>query len=179
DQFQIKTGGYSVEFGRSSGGVINAVTRSGTNELKGGVEFTFEPEAFRSKADDHRFYDVDGAGNPVPVDYRSSRDERDLVKGNAWASGPLVRDKLFIFAMYEQQKVDSGYTLSSGASWNKGDANNGFWGAKLDWNINENHLLELLAFSDEAETDTTTYGRSEEHTSELQSRENLVCRLLL
>ena len=158
DQFQIKTGGYSVEFGRSTGGVINAVTRSGTNELKGGVEFTFEPEAFRSKADDHRFYDVDGAGNPVPVDYRSSRDERDLVKGNAWASGPLVRDKLFIFAMYEQQKVDSGYTLSSGASWNKGDANNGFWGAKLDWNINENHLLELLAFSDEAETDTTTYG---------------------
>jgi len=158
DQFQIKTGGYSVEFGRSTGGVINAVTRSGTNELKGGVEFTFEPEAFRSKADDHRFYDVDGAGNPVPVDYRSSRDERDLIKGNAWASGPLVRDKLFIFAMYEQQKVDSGYTLSSGASWNKGDANNGFWGAKLDWNINENHLLELLAFSDEAETDTTTYG---------------------
>src|SRR5690606_22703762 len=150
DQFQIKTGGYSVEFGRSTGGVINAVTRSGTNELKGGVEFTFAPEALRSRADDHRFYDVDGAGNPVPVDYRSSRDERDLIKGNAWASGPLVRDKLFIFAMYEQQKVDSGYTLSSGASWNKGDANNGFWGAKLDWNINENHLLELLAFSDEA-----------------------------
>src|SRR5690606_5558628 len=31
-EFQVKTGGYSVEFGRSTGGVINAVTRSGGNE---------------------------------------------------------------------------------------------------------------------------------------------------
>ena len=40
-EFQVKTGGYSVEFGRSTGGVINAVTRSGSNELKGGMELTF------------------------------------------------------------------------------------------------------------------------------------------
>lgn len=32
DQFQIKTRGYSAEFGRSTGGVVNAVTRRGTNE---------------------------------------------------------------------------------------------------------------------------------------------------
>ena len=158
DQFQIKTGGYSVEFGRSTGGVINAVTRSGSNELKGGVELTFEPEAFSSTARDHRFYDVDGSGNPVPVDYRSSRDRSSLIKANAWASGPLVEDRLFLFAMYEQQKVDSGYTLNAGASWHDGKASNGFWGTKLDWNINENHLLELLAFSDEGQTDTTSYA---------------------
>src|SRR5690606_28851991 len=47
EEFQVKTGGYSVEFGRSTGGVINAVTRSGTNEFQGGVEFTFEPAAWR------------------------------------------------------------------------------------------------------------------------------------
>ena len=33
DEFQVKTGGYSVEFGRSTGGVINAVTRRGSNEF--------------------------------------------------------------------------------------------------------------------------------------------------
>src|SRR3546814_2590261 len=38
------------------------------------------------------------------------------------------------------------------------DSNNDFWGGKLDWRINDNHLLELLAFSDEAESDTTKYN---------------------
>ena len=157
DQFQIKTGGYSVEFGRSTGGVINAVTRSGSNEFEGGIEVTFEPEAFKATAEDHRFYDTDGAGNPVPVDYRSSRDRSSFLKTNVWASGPLVQDKLFLFAMYEQRQTDSGYNLSSGTTWNTGDSDNGFWGAKLDWNITGNHLLELLAFSDEGDTETTTY----------------------
>jgi hypothetical protein len=40
DQFQVKTGGYSVEFGRTTGGVVNAVARSGTNEFKAGAELT-------------------------------------------------------------------------------------------------------------------------------------------
>src|SRR3546814_20350573 len=38
------------------------------------------------------------------------------------------------------------------------DSNNDFWGGKLDWRINDNHLLELLAFPDEAESDTTKYN---------------------
>ena len=40
DEFQVKTGGYSVEFGRTTGGVINAVTRKGTNEFEFGAEIT-------------------------------------------------------------------------------------------------------------------------------------------
>ncbi len=43
-EFQVKTGGYSVEFGRTTGGVINAVTRSGTNEFEFGGEITWEPD---------------------------------------------------------------------------------------------------------------------------------------
>src|SRR5690606_37959713 len=47
-EYQVKTGGYSVEFGRATGGVINAVTRSGSNEFEGGVQLTFEPEAWKA-----------------------------------------------------------------------------------------------------------------------------------
>ena len=42
-EFQVKTGGYSVEFGRTTGGVINAVTKSGTNEFEYGTEVVWEP----------------------------------------------------------------------------------------------------------------------------------------
>jgi outer membrane receptor for ferrienterochelin and colicin len=150
EEFQIKTGGYSAEFGRSTGGVINAVSRSGSNELKGGVSVTFEPSAFRSKADDH--YYKDGRTN-----VRSSHDSRSFTKTNGWASGPLVKDKLFLFAMYEQRDNNSGSTNAAGNSWTKAESNNGFWGTKLDWNINDNHLLELMAFSDKGDVDSNIY----------------------
>src|SRR5690606_23984489 len=46
EEFQVKTGGYSAEFGRSTGGVINAVTRSGGNEFHAGAQLTIEPDSW-------------------------------------------------------------------------------------------------------------------------------------
>lgn len=150
-EFQVKTGGYSSEFGRSTGGVINAVSRSGSNELEGGIEVTFAPEAGRASAEDH-YYD-DGR-----VNVRSSHNRNSDLKTNVWAAGPLIQDKLFLFAMYEHRDNHGGSTNSAGERWTGRDSGNGFWGAKLDWNINNNHILELMAFSDEADTDYETYG---------------------
>jgi len=151
NEFQVKTGGYSVEFGRSTGGVINAVTRSGTNEFQGGVEVTAEPSAWRSSPRDH--FHRDG----TPHSY-ASRDNNSFLKTNVWGSGPIIKDKLFLFAMYEDRN-DTGHNTSSDAlSWFKNKSDNGFWGAKLDWNINDNHSLALLAFSDEGEITNGAYN---------------------
>jgi len=54
-EFQVKTGGYSVEFGRTTGGVVNAVAKSGSNEFKSGADLTFEPRAWQSPAKDRYF----------------------------------------------------------------------------------------------------------------------------
>lgn len=163
-EFQVKTGGYSVEFGRATGGVINAVTRSGSNEFEGGVEITFEPNAWKSAGDDH--YYEDGS-----VNVRSSHDRSSFTKANVWASGPLVKDKLFLFAMYEQRDSHSGYTNAAGDSWTTSKSDNGFWGAKLDWNITNDHLLELLAFSDEGDSDTSVYRPYDFATSTIESEQ--------
>ncbi|WP_344760371.1 TonB-dependent receptor [Luteimonas lutimaris] len=151
EEFQVKTGGYSAEFGRSTGGVINAVTRSGTNEFHSGAEFTIEPRAWTSSRKDH--FHKDGS---IDERDRTSRDGGSFYKANVWASGALIKDRLFFFGMYEQRDskprdvdtIEAWYT----------DSNNDFWGGKLDWQINDNHLLSLLAFSDEAESDTTKYN---------------------
>ena len=149
-EFQVKTGGYSVEFGRSTGGVINAVTRRGTNELKGGVELTFEPAAWRESPED-RYYENGG------VNVLGSHDRSSWMKTNAWASGPLLKDRLFLFAMYEQRLGDSRATNSQGNTLFQGNSDNGFWGTKLDWQITDDHLLELLAFSDEGDSTSDSY----------------------
>lgn len=147
-EFQVKTGGYSVEFGRSTGGVINAVTRSGGNEFHGGLELTFEPAAWQERGKDR--YHKNGSLHEV-----YSRDNSSWYKSNIWASGPIMKDKLFFFAMYEQRDSRSNSYGTSSAT--KGRADNGFWGTKLDWQIADDHLLEFLAFSDEAETSTKQY----------------------
>ncbi|GGK07743.1 TonB-dependent receptor [Luteimonas terricola] len=157
-EFQVKTGGYSVEFGRATGGVINAVSRSGGNELEGGIELTFEPSAWKASADDHEFTGQNSNGTTSTAIYRASRDRSSFGKANVWASGPLIKDRLFLFAMYEARDFNSKYSSTGGGSWFRGESGDGFWGAKMDWRISDNHLLELLAFSDDAETTTGTFN---------------------
>jgi len=144
-EFQVKTGGYSVEFGRSTGGVINAVTRSGTNTYEGGVQLTFEPAAWQAGGVDyyHPGSTTDG--------HFASRDRRTFTKTNVWGAGPIIRDRLFMFAMYEARDTRSKYTFGQ-PEWREAETDDGFWGTKLDWNITDDHRLELLAFSDESET---------------------------
>ena len=152
-EFQVKTGGYSAEFGRSTGGVINAVTRSGGNEFHAGAELTFEPSAWASEKEDH--FHADGS-----LDERSytSRDSNSFYKTNLWASGAIVKDKLFFFAMYEKRDSSPKDYDATAAYLTQSD--NDFWGAKLDWRISDDHLLELLAFSDKAESTSDIYRYS-------------------
>ena len=150
EEFQVKTGGYSVEFGRTTGGVINAVTRSGTNEFEYGVEAVWEPAFLQGDGDDH--YDADG--NPI---YIASHDEFDRQSLNLYAGGPILRDKLFFFAMYEARNYEPTNTNNSGSLINEEQSDDGFWGAKVDWQINDNNLLEFLAFSDENTAATDVY----------------------
>jgi hypothetical protein len=150
-EFQVKTGGYSVEFGRTTGGVINAVTKSGTNDFHYGAEVVWEPSAWQENGTNH--YDADG--NPI---YITSHDEYDRTSLNVFASGALIRDKLFFFAMYEARDFQPTNTSNTGNLINEGDSNNGFWGTKLDWQINDRNLLEFLAFSDTDDTATDIYA---------------------
>ncbi|MCH6484476.1 TonB-dependent receptor [Pseudoxanthomonas sp. LH2527] len=150
EEFQVKTGGYSAEFGRTTGGVINAVTRSGSNEFRAGTQLTMQPRAWASDQKD-RFHS-DGT---IDERDRRSRDGGSTYKANVWASGAIVKDKLFFFAMYENRDSNP-RDIDTIEAWYT-DSNNDFWGGKLDWQINDDHLLELLAFSDKAESSTSAY----------------------
>jgi hypothetical protein len=144
-EFQVKTGGYSVEFGRTTGGVINAVTRSGTNEFDFGTEVLWEPDFLQTEASDR-------------PSYIAQYDEYDRRHYNVYASGPIVKDKLFFFALYEFRDYQPTKTNSPGTRLDVAREDDGFWGTKIDWQINDRNLLELLAFSDENEEVTDTYA---------------------
>jgi hypothetical protein len=150
EEFQVKTGGYSVEFGRTTGGVINAVTRSGTNEFHAGAELVWEPDFLQDEADDQ--FDDDG-DRYITAQY----DDYDRTSLNLFASGPILRDRLFFFAMYEARDYRPRNTSNAGTTFFEGDTDDAFWGAKLDWQISDNHLLELLGFSDQNTNTVANY----------------------
>lgn len=84
-QFQVVSHGYSAEFGRSTGGILNAVTKSGSNEWHGSA-FYFNRNGSLSKKD---------ALNRKAV--------TDLQQFGGSVGGPVIRDKTFFFFAYEQQ----------------------------------------------------------------------------
>jgi len=98
-EFQVLINNYSAEYGRSTGGIVTAVTRSGTNTLAGTV-FEF----LRDEALDARdFFD--------PVDEPKPPLERNQFGG--FLGGPVIRDRTFFFASYEGLRQELGRTSIS------------------------------------------------------------------
>ncbi|MCU7555079.1 TonB-dependent receptor [Alteromonas sp. ASW11-19] len=156
ETFEVKTGGYSAEFGRVTGGVINAKTKSGTNEFKWGVNYYIEPDALRDDPPNNK---VDGL---YRIDNR--KDEETLWDANLWASGALIEDELFYYVLFnprDREETDalrqtrSGDQLSQFMEVQNDD--DAFWGAKIDWYMTEDNILEITAFSDEQSTTITRY----------------------
>ena len=87
-EFKIQTNAYSAEFGRSSGALVNAVIRSGTNDLHGSVY-----EFHRNDNFDASNFFANRAGLRKPFRLRNQF-------GGA-LGGRIVKDKTFIFGDYE------------------------------------------------------------------------------
>lgn len=95
-EFQVNTSNYSAEYGRSAGGVTNAVTKSGTNEFHGAA-FIYDRNNKWGARNPRSFLNT-SAG---PVAYKAE-DARYQFGGAI--GGPIVKDKAFFFFSYDQQR---------------------------------------------------------------------------
>src|SRR6202795_1184219 len=93
-EFSVLTSNYSAEYGKTSGGVINAITRSGTNDFHGSVY-----EFLRNSALDARnFFD----GPQIPPF------KRNQFGGSI--GGPIIKERTFFFFDYEGIRQSKGIT---------------------------------------------------------------------
>jgi hypothetical protein len=97
-EFQVLTNAYSAEFGKASGGVVNIVTKSGTNTLSGNLFFFLRDGALNSKDHFERF---NPAGQPI------SRDKAPYGQKQYGATlgGPIKPDRTFFFASFERLDI--------------------------------------------------------------------------
>jgi hypothetical protein len=99
-EFSVLTGGFPAEYGRATGGVVNAITRSGTNQFHGAVY-----EFLRNSALDANDYFSRAAGTPKPPFKRN--------QFGVSAGAPIFKDRLFVFADYEGLRQTKGIPQSS------------------------------------------------------------------
>jgi len=107
-EFSVETSNPAAEFGRSSGGSVNIVTKSGTNSYHGDAFWFVRNTAF----DANDFFS-------------RSPDELKQNQGGVTFGGPIIKDRLFFFAGYQQtwirQESGSGTALSVPAAFRSGD----------------------------------------------------------
>jgi outer membrane receptor protein involved in Fe transport len=147
-QTEIKTGGVAPEFGNALGGIVNAISKSGSNEFEFGVQARVDPEALREHHDDLFYANDDIYSN-------SSDDESTFTRYSVWGSGAIVEDKLFFYALLAPQKND--YDAGHDNTFDIGESTSDRWFAKVDWFITDNHSLEFTAINYENENTWKTY----------------------
>ncbi|MGB0894924.1 MAG: TonB-dependent receptor, partial [Parashewanella sp.] len=149
-QTQVKTGGYGVEYGRSLGGIINVVTRSGSNDWEFGGSAIYSPNAFKASAKN-----VTNLNSPDVYSEFNSADKEDDLSYTLFAAGPIIQDKLFFFVNAEGRK-DKDEIFDKDKS-RKYDRDNPNYLAKLDWYLNEDHHFTLTNISNKVKRTRTNY----------------------
>ena len=93
-EFQVNTSNYSVEYGRSAGGVVNSVTKSGTNQFHGDLYFD-DRDAEWGAAGAFTTHTVQNSSGAFVTQNFKPTDVRKQYGGAI--GGPILRDKLFFF----------------------------------------------------------------------------------
>jgi len=160
---EVITGGYNAEYGRATGGIVNVVTKQGSNQIHGSVFAYYRPGAFVANANvvQHEGGSVD---SKTDLDYNY-----DV---GAEVGGPIIKDKLWFHVGFNpsvshqtetrlvQTQVDkngdgvpdvdpaTGFTIHDLVSSSKYpiDSKTYFFTAKINGAINENNQFQISAF---------------------------------
>lgn len=148
-EFQVNTSGYSAEVGRAAGGVINVITKSGTNDFHGGGFWFFRDRALNANT---------WANNRNGI--RKQPYHFNQFGGNV--GGPIARNKLFFFFNYDGQRNKTPIALfypipipADAASQQAAQElsrfqtpytqglNNDVYVGKVDWNVSSTQTLSV------------------------------------
>ncbi len=150
-EVEVKTGGMPAEYGRLTGGVINAITKSGGNQYSGDVFGFDSPKSLR--ADNTTFGDQSIIASSV------TENNKNLWDYGVDLGGYFVKDRLWFFGAYDRQdrtdvrtRINTAidlpnYQLPIGAALNTGTKSN-LYAGKLTLRLTENQNLAASLFGD-------------------------------
>lgn len=120
-EIQVKSSGFEAEFGGATGGVINAVTRSGSNQFRG--EFGLQFVTNKLNATPRGIYSVTTNANGLPGEtlpnsgqglefFPVSKDPGTTFFPTATLGGPIIKDRLWFFAIHAPRIINTTRTTT-------------------------------------------------------------------
>src|SRR5438309_2374880 len=153
-EFQVLTNNYNAEYGQAGGLIINAVTKSGTNQFHGDGHMYFRGRNLQASNPFYNLGFVDPSTGLVADPRCPNNGVRGDISGCPRApfhrkevgftvGGPIKKDKLFFFGSYELSRQAFPLTLTpNGASITLAQpTNNLLWSGKIDYRITDKHIL--------------------------------------
>lgn len=171
DTVSVMNGGYPAEFGRATGGFVNATTKSGSNEFHAGLVTTWEPSGLRSKS-------------PNTLEQDNDNDSSSDLRSDFYVSGPIIKDHLFFYGLYESRDVKSAAATTAG-TYRDYRTTSPFFAGKVDAVITDGQRLEFTYFRTKGEQtvaasdydpDTNTVGAYRSTTINQYGGDNFVGR---
>ncbi len=160
-EVQVKTGGYEPQYGKSTGGLVQIVTKSGSNTYHGGVSAFFGPQQFEAeRLNSDSFNRLNQQG---PLNHLGAYDIAAEIGGYA----PGLKDRMFFFGsfnpswttQYSQLANLHGvftYPLIGKAEDLKATSYN--YAAKLTFKLSDKHQVESSIFGDPTRTNTSAFN---------------------
>lgn len=133
-QIDVKTTGFQAEFGRTTGSVVNLVTRKGTNDFHVGASAFYTPEGLRSNS--KKRDTTDG--------FRSNDRVTDT-EINTWISGALVKDRLWFYGLVSFR--DNDLQDFSNSTFTDRTDDDPVWGLNIDGVILDDDMFGYHSFT--------------------------------
>jgi len=144
DNVDVKTGGFQAQYGKAIGGFITANTKSGSNDFEAKVNVSYAPDSLRDK-------------QPDTYANANTENEFDSMQYNVSVSGPIIKDKLFYYVLAAPTVNESSYYAIENGTRTDYETDEVFYGAKIDYYINDRTHLEITHFTDETEEVNDSY----------------------
>ncbi len=134
-EVEIKTGAYGAEYGKSTGGIFNVITKSGGNEFRGDAFGYFTTKGLVRET--RQFPFVGAAPNGFSE-----------IDAGFDIGGPIKKDKLWFFGAFNPQRRVNSFLTQTFRQEVENKVTTPFYSGKMTWGINQNNTFTFSTFGD-------------------------------
>jgi outer membrane receptor protein involved in Fe transport len=134
-EVEVKTGAYGAEYGKTTGGIFNVITKSGGNEFHGDGFFYGNPQKFVRETKNFSFT---GA---APNGFSELDAGFDL-------GGPIKKDKLWFFGAFNPQRRENHLLTQTLRQDVSNKVTTPFYAGKVTYGVSQKHILTVSTFGD-------------------------------
>ena len=148
-ELEIKTGAYGADIGKSTGGVFNVITKSGTNDINGDVFAYFTTKGMVREVKSEAIPFIGAAPNGFSE-----------IDAGFDIGGPIIKNKLYFFGAFNPQRRENFFLTQTFLQEVQNKITTPFYAGKLTWDVNQNHRFNFSTFADFTKQEGHLFGFS-------------------